>query len=59
MQADHLVAASPPHPPRVAVDGVTASGKTTFADELATNPFVRAKDVDELAARRTAKDMFR
>ncbi|MBV8758815.1 MAG: hydroxyacylglutathione hydrolase [Deltaproteobacteria bacterium] len=35
------------------------STPSTIADELATNPFVRAKDVDELAARRTAKDMFR
>lgn len=32
---------------------------STIAEELATNPFVRARDVDELAARRTAKDMFR
>lgn len=29
-----------------------------LADELATNPFVRAADVAELAARRTAKDNF-
>jgi hydroxyacylglutathione hydrolase len=32
---------------------------STIAEELATTPFVRAKDVEELAARRTAKDMFR
>ncbi len=32
---------------------------STIAEELATNPFVRARDVEELAARRTAKDMFR
>lgn len=30
----------------------------TLADELATNPFVRARDVDELGARRRAKDVF-
>lgn len=35
------------------------SAPSTIAEELATNPFVRARDVDELAARRTAKDMFR
>jgi hydroxyacylglutathione hydrolase len=35
------------------------STPSTIADELATNPFVRARDVEELAARRTAKDMFR
>lgn len=32
---------------------------STIADELATNPFVRAADVAELAARRKAKDTFR
>jgi hydroxyacylglutathione hydrolase len=32
---------------------------STIGEELATNPFVRAADVDELAARRTAKDLFR
>jgi hydroxyacylglutathione hydrolase len=31
---------------------------TTVALERATNPFVRARDVDELAARRAAKDRF-
>lgn len=35
------------------------STPSTIADELATNPFVRAADVDEFAARRTAKDSFR
>jgi len=35
------------------------STPSTIATELATNPFVRARDVDELAARRTAKDLFR
>jgi uridine kinase len=33
--ADHLVANSPGHPLRVAVDGITAAGKSTLADELA------------------------
>jgi uridine kinase len=33
--ADHLVAQDPGHPLRVAVDGITASGKTTLARELA------------------------
>jgi hydroxyacylglutathione hydrolase len=37
----------------------TPSTPSTIADELATNPFVRAADVDEFAARRTAKDSFR
>ncbi|WP_096333668.1 hydroxyacylglutathione hydrolase [Nannocystis exedens] len=32
---------------------------TTVADERATNPFVRAGSVEELAARRQAKDEFR
>ncbi|MFZ6185744.1 hydroxyacylglutathione hydrolase [Nannocystis pusilla] len=32
---------------------------TTVADERATNPFVRADSVEELAARRRAKDEFR
>jgi len=35
------------------------STPSTIADELATNPFVRAHDVSELAARRAAKDSFR
>ena len=33
--ADHLAARLPGHPLRVAVDGITAAGKTTVADELA------------------------
>lgn len=33
--ADHLAARDPGHPLRVAVDGITAAGKTTFAAELA------------------------
>lgn len=32
---------------------------TTVELERATNPFVRARDADELAARRTAKDSFK
>ena len=32
---------------------------TTVADERATNPFVRVGSVDELAARRRAKDEYR
>lgn len=32
---------------------------TTMADELATNPFVRAKSAQELGERRRAKDSFR
>ena len=31
---------------------------TTIALELATNPFMRARSVEELAARRAAKDAF-
>jgi uridine kinase len=33
--ADLIVAAQRPHPPRVAVDGMAAAGKTILADELA------------------------
>jgi uridine kinase len=33
--ADHLAAQRPGHPLRVAVDGITAAGKTTLAGELA------------------------
>ena len=32
---------------------------TTVALELATNPFVRARSVEQLAERRLAKDEFR
>ncbi|KJK44075.1 hypothetical protein UK23_30840 [Lentzea aerocolonigenes] len=32
--ADHLAASRPGHPLRVAIDGITASGKTTLAREL-------------------------
>lgn len=45
-----------------AVERQRAAGEptlpTTMALERATNPFVRAGDVDELAARRAAKDRF-
>jgi uridine kinase len=33
--ADHLLAHRPGHPLRVAVDGITAAGKTTLANEIA------------------------
>jgi hydroxyacylglutathione hydrolase len=32
---------------------------STIGQERATNPFVRAADVDEFARRRAAKDAFR
>lgn len=45
------------------VEAVRAAGKatvpTTIALELATNPFMRARSVEELAERRAAKDAFR
>jgi hydroxyacylglutathione hydrolase len=47
----------------VAIDAARAKGVPTvpftLAEEAATNPFVRAGSVMELAARRTAKDGFR
>ena len=36
-----------------------ATVPTTIALELATNPFMRASSVEELAERRQAKDNFR
>ena len=46
-----------------AVDQARAAGEatvpTTIALERATNPFMRARDVAELAERRAAKDSFR
>jgi hydroxyacylglutathione hydrolase len=46
-----------------AVDAARAAGEatvpTTIALERATNPFMRARDVAELAERRAAKDLFR
>ena len=47
--ADHLVDKRPGHVLRVAVDGVTAAGKTTFADELATALRQRRRDVVRLS----------
>jgi uridine kinase len=41
--ADHLAARRPGHPPRVAVDGVTAAGKTTLARELAAAVAARGR----------------
>jgi hydroxyacylglutathione hydrolase len=45
------------------VDAARAAGEatvpTTIADELATNPFLRAKSAEQLAERRAAKDAFR
>ena len=38
---------------------VTPSTPSTIGDELATNPFVRAKTAAEFAARRTDKDNFK
>ncbi len=47
----------------VDVDAMRARGEatvpTTIALERATNPFMRARSVDELAERRAAKDSFR
>ena len=47
----------------VAIDAARARGEptvpSTIALERATNPFVRARDVAEFAARRAAKDGFR
>jgi hydroxyacylglutathione hydrolase len=37
----------------------TPSTPSTIADELATNPFLLARDADEFAARRREKDSFR
>lgn len=46
-----------------AVDAARAAGEatvpSTIAEELATNPFLRATSVDQLAERRLAKDNFR
>ena len=45
------------------VDAARAAGEptvpTTIGEERATNPFMRARSVEELAARRAAKDAFR
>lgn len=46
----------------VKVDAARAAGQptvpTTIAEELATNPFLRAASVEQLAERRAAKDTF-
>jgi hydroxyacylglutathione hydrolase len=46
-----------------AVDAARARGEptvpTTIALEQATNPFMRAASVEQLAERRTAKDNFK
>ncbi|MGE0179247.1 MAG: hydroxyacylglutathione hydrolase [Sphingomonas sp.] len=46
-----------------AIEAARANGEptvpTTIGQELATNPFMRAVSVDELAERRAAKDAFR
>lgn len=41
--ADHLVDRRPGHPLRVAIDGITAAGKTTFAGELAAAVAARGR----------------
>jgi uridine kinase len=43
--ADRIEAVQRPHPVRVAIDGVDAAGKTTFADELAAVLRRRGRDV--------------
>lgn len=43
--ADYLIARTPPHPVRVAIDGVDAAGKTTLADELARPIEARGRPV--------------
>jgi uridine kinase len=47
--ADHLTGSDPGHPLRVAVDGVTAAGKTTFAHELAAAIERRGRPVVRLS----------
>jgi len=47
--ADHLVARRAGHPLRVAVDGVTAAGKTTFARELAAAVTARGRTAIHLS----------
>lgn len=42
--ADLLVAIPLDHPTRVAIDGITGSGKTTFADEVAAAVRARGRD---------------
>jgi uridine kinase len=47
--ADHLVARRPGHPLRVAVDGVTAAGKTTLAREVAAAVTARGRPAIHLS----------
>ena len=47
--ADHLVARDPGHPLRVAVDGISAAGKTTLADEIAVAVQARGRPVVRLS----------
>ena len=47
--ADHILADRPGHTLRVAVDGVTAAGKTTFADELAAALLARGRPTIRLS----------
>ncbi|MBF6589886.1 MAG: uridine kinase [Ktedonobacterales bacterium] len=43
--ADRIVALPRAHPPRVAVDGIDAAGKTTLADELVSPLMARGRSV--------------
>ncbi len=43
--ADRLVTLHPPHPLRVAVDGIDGAGKTTFADALTPHIAQRGRPV--------------
>lgn len=47
--ADHLASRSPGHPLRVAVDGITASGKTTLARELTAAVAARGRPAAHLS----------
>jgi uridine kinase len=47
--ADYLVARQPGHPLRVAVDGITAAGKTTLARELAAAVSERGRPAIQLS----------
>ncbi|MFI6094390.1 uridine kinase [Lentzea sp. NPDC051213] len=47
--ADHLAALRPGHPLRVAVDGITASGKTTLARELTAAVVARGRPAAHLS----------
>ena len=47
--ADHLCGRFPGHPVRVAVDGITASGKTTFARAQKRQPSARGRSAAHLS----------